>query len=69
MVDDNTIQCSYSREYGSYEVFVRCYELDNPNYNFRHLFFSGKFLSVDGDVFYMEELKSGTVYTFRKVIE
>lgn len=67
VVGDNTIQCTYSREYGAYEVFVRCYEFDNPNYDFAHLFFSGKFLSMNGEVFYMENHQSGVVYTFEKV--
>ena len=69
VIGDDAIQCSYARERGAYEVFVRCYEFDNLDYDFAHLFFSGNFLSMGDDAFYMEEHKSGIVYTFHKVVD
>lgn len=65
----DTITCSMLRERGSCEVYVYCYEFNNSVYEFEHLFFSGDFLDINGDVFYVQEHKSETVYTFSKVIE
>ena len=65
----DTITCSMLRERGSREVYIHCYEFNNSDYEFEHLFFSGDFLNINGDVFYIQEHKSKTVYTFTKSIE
>lgn len=65
----DTIECYVLRERGSREVSIYCYELNNPNYEFEHLFFSGNFLDINRDDFYIQEDKTANVYTFCRVIE
>ena len=66
---DDTINCSLSREYGSCEIFIHCYERNNLNYRFEHLFFSGDFVNIEADSFYVKCHKSKNLYAFHKVTE
>ena len=69
VTENDQILCSYLRERGSWKVYIRCNEFEHPQYPFEYAFFSGDFLNIDGDVFYMEEHKSGTVYAFWRAAE
>ena len=60
----NTIICYMMRERGSRDIYIHCYETSNPDYKYDHLFFSGKFIGIDGDVMYIKDHKTKTVHSF-----
>ena len=66
-ISEEDIQCAIQREYGSHKVFFHCCEFNNTNFDFGHTFFSGIFLNTYDGLLYIEELKTETVYVFRRI--
>lgn len=66
-VDGLVIRCDCWHERGDDEIYIDCDEDSNPQYEYRHRFFSGVFLESEADVFYIQETGSEIIYVFRKV--
>ena len=69
VIGSDKVSCDILRERGSYDVYLNCALFDHEKYDFGHCLFSGHFLTVHGDIFYLEEHESGIVYAFKKVTE
>ena len=66
---EREIKAYMLREYGSICVSIHCNEFDDPQYPFSYCFFSGDFLHIAGDIFYIKDHQSRVEYVFHRVIE